>query len=361
MNTLAPNAITGGQVKPDYKIPSIKQIRKIKPTHSVVSLFAGGGGSSFGYRMAGFKILFANEFIKAASDTYRANKSKSTIVNTVDVRELTAEAILDAAQIDVGELDILDGSPPCTSFSMAGSRQKGWGKERKYYGKKQTQDDLFIEYTRILKGLQPKVFIAENVTGLVMGSAKGYFLEILRDFKSLNYTVKVKELNAFRLGVPQKRKRIIFIGVRNDLMKEPIFPKPLPYQYNLRECLVDVDPTIEADAWCDFSTQKFARQLLTMSQGQKSKVFNQFRRAHFEQAVHTVTAHCAKHCSTTYHPTENRLFSIAELKRVCSFPDDYKLTGSYGEQGERLGLAVPPLMIYHVARMIKNNILTEAL
>ncbi len=124
-----------------------------------------------------------------------------------------------------GELDLFDGSPPCASFSTAGKREAGWGKVKDYSDTKQRTDDLFLEYVRLLRGLQPKVFVAENVSGLVKGVAKGYFLEILAALKASGYRVTCRVLDAQWLGVPQQRQRTIFVGVREDLGLDPVHPK----------------------------------------------------------------------------------------------------------------------------------------
>src|SRR5207249_1070705 len=136
-----------------------------------------------------------------------------------------------------GEIDVLEGSPPCASFSTAGKREKGWGKIKAYSDTRQRTDDLFFEFARLLEGLQPRVFVAENVSGLVKGTAKGFFLRILAALKACGYSVRARVLDAQWLGVPQARQRLIFIGVRADLGTEPIFPKPLPYRYSVREAL----------------------------------------------------------------------------------------------------------------------------
>jgi len=155
---------------------------------NAISTFSGCGGSSLGYKMAGFRVLWASEFIPSAQQTYRANHPK-TILDTRDIRQVKAEEILDAIGMKPGELDLFDGSPPCASFSTAGSREAGWGKVKKYSDGAQRTDDLFYEFIRLVRGIQPKVFVAENVSGLVKGTAKGYFLEILAAMKASGYRV----------------------------------------------------------------------------------------------------------------------------------------------------------------------------
>lgn len=139
-----------------------------------ISFFSGCGGSSLGYNLAGVKILYANEFIPKAYETYKLN-FPDTYMDTRDIRTINPEEILDIIKVKKGELDFLDGSPPCASFSTAGKREKNWGKVKAYSGTKQRTDDLFFEYIRMVKYIEPKIFIAENVSGLITGKAKGYF------------------------------------------------------------------------------------------------------------------------------------------------------------------------------------------
>lgn len=224
--------------KPEYRVPLVSEVDKMKWNGlTVATTFAGAGGSSFGYRLAGYRVVWANEFVPMAQQSYRANMRKETVLDGRDIKEIAPKEILDATGLKVGELDIFDGSPPCQAFSTAGKRERGWGTEREYeHGAKQKNEDLFFEYIRIRDGLQPRAFIAENVSGLIKGSAKGYFIEILRELKR-GYRVEARLLDAQWLGVPQARQRIIFVGVRDDLGLEPAFPTPLPYRYSVRDAI----------------------------------------------------------------------------------------------------------------------------
>jgi DNA (cytosine-5)-methyltransferase 1 len=222
-----------------YSISLVSEIKKIKPIFEVVSLFAGGGGSSTGYRMAGGKVLAINEFIEEARKTYKANWP-DTIILPQDIKKLSGKDFLNAINKKPNELDILDGSPPCSAFSISGKRDKGWGKTKQYSETKQENvEDLFFEYIRILRVIKPKVFIAENVSGLTKGVAKGYLNEILRELRKSGYIVKCSILDAQYLGVPQKRARAIFIGIREDQYKEEYFgnlyPKPFDYKVTIKE------------------------------------------------------------------------------------------------------------------------------
>ena len=222
--------------KPEYKVPLLSEIDKLRGTngYNVISTFSGCGGACLGYEIAGFEVKYASEFIEEARETYKLNHP-NVPVDPRDIREVTPESILEIAGLEPGEVDALEGSPPCSSFSTSGSREKDWGKVKKYSDSSQQTDDLFFEFARIVKGLQPKVFTAENVAGLVKGSAKGYFKEILKELKNCGYKVEAKVLDARYLGVPQTRTRLFFYGIRNDINVEHKWPAPLPYTYSVRD------------------------------------------------------------------------------------------------------------------------------
>lgn len=381
--------------KPPYRVPLMSEIARIKPNGlRVISTFAGGGGSSLGYRMAGFKVLWASEFIDAARDVYQANAAPGTIVDGRDIREVDPLEVLRAVGLRPGELDVLDGSPPCSSFSTAGKREKGWGEVKKYSDKAQRTDDLFFEFIRFVRAIRPKVFVAENVSGLVKGTAKGYFIEILREMKACGYRVNAQLLDAQWLGVPQQRQRIIFVGVRDDLGIEPVHPKPLPYRYSVRDAIGGLDgrvttkrtrrslddpaPTImthnrkgtqseiaierSVERETDISSQAIGREYDKLNPGEQSEKYFSLVRTDENEPCPTVTAGGGMNSgiATVTHPTEKRKFSIAELKRICAFPDDFKMSGNYARDWERLGRAVPPLMMLAISSTIRDKILLVA-
>ena len=352
----------GREVKPPYKVPSLKDPIE-KNGFKVISTFSGGGGSSTGYKLAGFDVLWANEFIPAAQETYRSNHPH-TILDTRDIREITGDEILKAINLSAGELDIFDGSPPCASFSTAGKRHKHWGKAKTYSDNSiEVVDDLFFEYIRLLKELKPKTFVAENVSGLVKGTAKGYFKLILEAFKQSGYKVSAKLLNAAWLGVPQARQRVIFVGVRDDLGLAPVHPKPFAYQYSMIDACPWIakdyqgeKPLIEEDAW--MTRHATGREWLNVDIGSRSLVYHQLAKCSPYKPVPTITATDGDAGrSGASHPYECRKFSTLEVKRLCGFPDDYILTGTYMQQVERCGRSVPPLMMKAIAETIATNIL----
>jgi DNA (cytosine-5)-methyltransferase 1 len=336
--------------------------------YNVVSTFSGAGGSCLGYRMAGFRVLWANEFIPEAQEVYKLNHPNS-VLNTDDIRAVSADDILDSIALRVGEIDILDGSPPCASFSTAGKRDSGWGEVKQYSSTKQRVDDLFFEYARLLKALQPKVFVAENVSGLVKGVAKGYFKLILQALKDCGYNVKAKVLDASWLGVPQRRQRLIFIGVRNDIGLEPAHPKPLNYQYSVREAIpsairFETGAGYGSVHWGDAKKMQYDCVGTSPSTGNglATKVVFDTKGQYAKEDVTNKPCNTITQQSSHWKivaDTETRKLSINELKRIMAFPDDFQLTGTYAQQWERLGRAVPPVMMYHIAKTLEEQILCK--
>ena len=363
-NTNVQNADLNG-IKNTYYVPTMKEIESTPYNgYDVVSTFSGGGGSCLGYRMAGYHVIYANEFVEEAQKTYRANH-KDTYLDCRDIRTVTPESILELTGKKKGEIDLFDGSPPCCAFSTAGKREKGWNKEREYSdGKKQKIEDLFEEYIRLLNGLQPKTFVAENVSGMVKGKAIGYFKYYLSKMKSCGYNVEAKLLNAKWLGVPQARERIIFIGVRNDLNLLPVFPKPLKYTVSLKEAFRNIynDEEERTELLKNYECSAVGRALRNIPKDppkptQSERYFN-LCRASMHTPAPTITQ-CGGSAAGACHPLEDRRFTIAELKRITSIPDDFILTGSYRQRWERLGRMVPPIMMKHIAETIAENILCK--
>jgi DNA (cytosine-5)-methyltransferase 1 len=222
-----------------------------KELFTVISTFAGGGGSSTGYRLAGGKILCVNEFVEAAVETYKANYPNTPVL-VEDIKKLNGEDFLKAAGIQKGELDILDGSPPCSAFSVAGKREKGWDQEKIYSDGKKVEniEDLFFEFIRIAKDIQPKVIIGENVAGILMGEAIKKYNEIINEFEKIGYTAVGQVLNAADYGTPQGRQRCFFVAIRNDIvdkaglnfmtMANEVYPQKLDKQVSLKEAIDNI-------------------------------------------------------------------------------------------------------------------------
>ena len=368
--------MNGDNMKPKYRVPLMSEIENIPWNgYNVVSTFSGGGGSCLGYRMAGYHVLYANEFVEEAQKTYKANHPNS-FLDTRDIRNVTGEDILKKINLKKGELDLFDGSPPCCAFSTAGKREDGWGKQRNYSdGKVQRVDDLFFEYARLINEIQPKVFVAENVSGLVKGTAKGYFKNILNALKQCGYEVKAALLNAKWLGVPQSRERIIFVGVRNDLCSKynihPVHPKPFNYYYTLSDAFENVINTEEElrhnfDAINKYRIGEVLKKLpknpkkpITGASVINGSYFNLRRESMFAPCGTICQMNGSDSASGNCHPLYDRKFTIPELKRITSIPDDFILTGDFSQKWERLGRMVPPVMMKNVAKTIEEEILCK--
>ena len=177
--------------------------------------FVCGGGSTMGYKLAGLDHLGGVEIDAGIADSYKTNHSPRHFY-VEDIRDFNRRTDLPE---ELYGLDILDGSPPCSSFSMSGNREKYWGKEKKFREgqKKQILDDLVFEYIETIGKLKPKVAILENVKGLISGNAKAYAKKMKIQFEKHGYRVQVFLLNASKMGVPQRRERVFFIGLRKDI------------------------------------------------------------------------------------------------------------------------------------------------
>jgi DNA (cytosine-5)-methyltransferase 1 len=186
----------------------------------VFGTFICGGGSTMGYKLAGFNHLGGVEIDPLVADIYKTNHNPKYLYNQ-DIREFNK---LNDLPEELYNLDLLDGSPPCSTFSMSGSREKAWGQEKQFREGQavQTLDDLVFEYCNTIIKLQPKVFLLENVKGIIMGNAKAYSKKIIQTMELAGYKVQTFLLNAASMGVPQKRERVFFIGHKKELNFNPL-------------------------------------------------------------------------------------------------------------------------------------------
>lgn len=325
--------------------PTMAEINKIKKPFTGISFFSGCGGSSTGHKMGGVNIVYANEFIKPARECYKMNHPKA-LVDGDDIRKVKPKKIMKALGIKRGDLDLLDGSPPCKSFSTAGAGSKNWGDSHHYSdGVHQRTDDLFDEFVRMVDEFNPKVFVAENVPGLVHGKAKSYFVEVFTKLQKCGYAVSARVLDASLLGVAQARQRLIIIGVRNDLVKKGFVPSH-PVALTSRVLSVrDVLPHIaqikgKMQSILTYIPADVPSPTITASDGQTSE---------------TAAFSCGGFVETD--KGERRKYKISELKTISAFPPDYQLSGTFEQKFERIGRAVPPLMMYHVTHHIVKTIL----
>ena len=317
----------------------------------VVSTFAGGGGSLAGYAMAGFRDLLAVEWDDNAVETLRLNWPELDIYHG-DIAKLTVEEVLQRTGLQPGELDVLDGSPPCQGFSTAGKRIID-----------DPRNQLFREYVRLLRGLRPKVFIMENVSGMVKGKMKLVFVEILKELKASGYKVSARLLNAMYFHVPQSRERMIFIGVRDDLGIEPSHPKAESRPIGVQQAWVgvcDKEPSMKLGSLVPklpYLRQGEGLGKANERMGRKSQSGNAVKRLHWSKPSNTVSKFISNGAGGLIYPSEDRYISLSECKRIGSFPDDYHLIGDKRQQWERIGNSVPPLFMEAIARHVRTEIL----
>lgn len=166
-----------------------------------------------GYKLAGYDVIGANDIDRKMQKVYIANHHPKHYL-LGDIRELLT---CDLPEELMG-IDVLDGSPPCSTFSLSGLREKAWGKEKTFREgqSKQVLDDLFFHFLAFADRIKPKFIIAENVKGMLAGNAKGYLLEIMHTLRDMQYTAQLFSLNAARMGVPQRRERVFIIAHRNE-------------------------------------------------------------------------------------------------------------------------------------------------
>lgn len=289
-------------------------VPRAKDAPTVISTFAGGGGSSLGYSMAGFKELLAVEWDDNAVETFKLNFPDVPVYHG-DIAKLSVDEVLERIGLKIGELDILDGSPPCQGFSTAGKRRL-----------EDSRNGLYLEFSRLLRGLQPKVFVMENVSGMVKGKMKIVFAEILRDLKDAGYKVSVKLLNAMYFGVPQSRQRLIFIGIRNDLGIAPSHPEAETKPINAIR--IDSKPS-------KYSHKRYGDVII---KNKPATTIAKLQRLFWD---------------------EGNEFGKLSYAVNGSFPSSFKFLSSHSDIKNRIGNSVPPLFMRSIALHIRKELLDE--
>jgi len=283
------------------------------------------------------KIIYANDIEKSACRIFESNFEVKP--DERDIRHVISNELPD--------FDILTGGFPCQSFSIVAQNPKR-------LGIKDDKGKLFFEMCRILKDRQPKCFIAENVKGIMTANKHEAFPLIIKEFEDSGYDVKYTVLKAVEFGVPQKRERVIIVGFRKDLKIDFEFPEPeikseIDY-IPLSKCIDEAVP----DKY--YFSEKAVKGMLRNRQS-----MNKGRAQDISKPCNTVGAHLAKVSLNSTDPVlfENgkyRRFTPREVARIQSFPENFILVGSDGEQYRALGNAIPPVMIWHVAKMIVEHL-----
>ena len=308
----------------------------------VFGTFINGGGSSMGYKLAGFEHLGGVEIDPQVADIYKTNhKPKYLYVD--DIREFNKR---DDLPEELYNLDILDGSPPCSTFSMAGSRESAWGKEKVFREgqAKQTLDDLVFVYIETINKLRPKVAILENVKGMIAGNAKAYVKEANRRLNDYGYNVQIFLLNAASMGVPQKRERVFFVCSKKELnypkLKLSFNEKAIPFREVKSIGEKEGINGQRAELW------EKCKQGDNFSTITPNKNFSSMRLSDVK-VCNTITAN---QCEGFFHSTEKRSLVKDELCKIGSYPMDYNFKTI--RPMYLVGMSVPPVMIAQIANQI---------
>lgn len=347
-----------GSTKSDHRFPwkwDLADLPKVpKNGKTVFSCFSCGGGSSMGYKLAGYHMVGCCEIDPRMMEIYKKNLHPLRHF-CMDVRDFLK---LEDFPEDLFQLDILDGSPPCSVFSMAGDREAGWNKEKVFREgqAKQKLDDLFFHFIAIAKKLQPKVVIAENVSGLIKGNAKGYVNEIFKAFQEAGYVPQLFLLNSAFMGVPQRRERTVFVARRKDL----ILPKlslafheaPIYFGEVRSEKGRPVDP------------QTQAYKLLQMRRPGDKCMGDINMRWKGKNTGFTVNivADTDVSCTLTsgggmYRDYDAMAFGDMDFVNIQTFPQDY----DFGSESPQYvcGMSVPPVMMANIATEVYRQWLKD--
>jgi DNA (cytosine-5)-methyltransferase 1 len=321
---------------------TLKDANFTKDKGKVFSCFACGGGSTMGYKLAGFDVIGHNDIDPKMVEVYKENHNPKFSY----LESITTFAKRKDLPKELYELDILDGSPPCSSFSMAGNREKDWGKEKKFREGQELQvlDTLFFDFIDLAKELQPKVVVAENVKGLLLGEAKKYVIEIYKAFDEAGYTCQHFLLNASKMGVPQRRERVFFIALRKDLAPKFMeavdmfteLPK-IELEFNEKEIPIkDFAKGIPKKDTQNYSEDRFGDVMLDLN-----------------RASNTIATDINR-----YWLDENTLIDKKTVHLIGSYPTDYNHL-SHSNPQYLIGMSVPPLMTGKIAEQIYKQWLSK--
>ena len=328
----------------------------------VFSCFACGGGSSMGYKLAGYNVIGGNEIDLRMARHYVKNlKSKYLFVEPIQEFKLR-----DDLPRELYDLDVLDGSPPCSTFSMAGNREKDWGRKKHFREGPQAQvlDTLFFDFIDLAKKLQPKVVIAENVKGMLIGEAVDYVIRIRKELEEAGYYVQHFLLNAAKMGVPQRRERVFFLCLRKDIAE------PVLQQASLFEKLPKIDMDFSGEeipfgeiADCEGDPLQPAVYKLWKNRApgdtsvaeasirtRGKRAFFNYMYAYRDRVCPTITAHA----EMITHVDTPLSLSKREVVLASTFPLDY----DFGEgTAWRIlcGMSVPPVMMAQVASRVREQ------
>ena len=325
---------------------------------TTIELFAGAGGLALGVEKAGFDTIGLIEFDKDAAETLRVNRPNWRVIHD-DVANISCLDLEEYFGIKAGELDLLSGGAPCQAFSYAGKR----------LGLEDARGTLFYHYATFLQKLQPKMFLFENVRGLLTHDKGRTYATITNIFEQAGYSIQMQVLNAWDYGNPQKRERLITIGIRNDLLDKVHYQFPEPHDYKpvLRDVLLDCPdgPGVPygekkrkifelvppGGYWRDIDpviAKEYMKSCWDMEGGRTGIL----RRMSLDEPSLTVLTSPSQKQTERCHPLEARPFTVRENARCQSFPDDWEFCGNVSSQYKQVGNAVPVNLAYDIAKEI---------
>lgn len=367
-------------------------------TRTVIDLFCGAGGLSEGFRQAGFHVLAGNDFFDAAGETFAATHKEATFLPGA-IQQYSADDFLAAAGLRRGDLDVLVGGPPCQGFSVY-NHQRGLHDER---------SSLYREYLRLVSGLQPNWIVLENVTGMTSAGGGAAVDAILSGLRDLGYIVDARILRAEEYGVPQERRRLVFIG--NRVGAPIVYPTPthgpgLRKLVNIADAIGDLPPLLNGEdkgivGYRGMPKSAFQTEMRGGSNGVYNHAAARLSRQNLDRLAHipqggswrdipidllpagmklakrsdhtkrygrlswtglasTILTKCDPHWGAYFHPDQDRTLTVREAARLQSFPDWFEFKGSRTDQYTQVGNAVPPLLGRAIAKIIGEQMTASA-
>lgn len=330
--------------------------------YTSIELFAGAGGLALGIEKAGFNTLGLIEFDKDAANTLKQNRPSWNVIND-DIANISCLDLEDCFSIKKGDLDLLSGGAPCQAFSYAGKR----------LGLEDARGTLFYHYALFLEKLQPKMFLFENVRGLLTHDHGKTYATMIEIFTKTGYTIDKQVLNAWDYGVPQKRERLITIGIRNDLVGKTsyTFPKPHDYKPVLRDVLLDcpegpgipygekkkkIFELVPAGGYWRDIEPAIAKDYMKSCWDMEGGRTGILRRMSLDEPSLTVLTSPSQKQTERCHPLEARPFTVRENARCQTFPDDWIFCGNVSAQYKQVGNAVPVNLAYDIATEITHSL-----
>ncbi len=328
--------------------------------YKTIELFAGAGGLALGVEKAGFDTIGLIEFDKDACQTLKMNRPNWRVICD-DIANVSKLDLEEYFGIKKGELDLLSGGAPCQAFSYAGKR----------LGLEDARGTLFYHYAIFLEKLQPKMFLFENVRGLLTHDGGKTYKTMYEIFENTGYEVKKQVLNAWDYGVAQKRERLITIGIRKDLVGkiEFVFPEPHEYKPVLRDVLKNVPESVgvpygekkkklfelvpPGGYWRDIDP-KLAKEYMKSCWDMEGGRTGILRRLSMDEPSLTVLTSPSQKQTERCHPLEARPFNVRENARCQSFPDEWEFCGNVMSQYKQVGNAVPVNLGFDVAKSIHD-------